>query len=136
MHNSKKKTKKYAFDLKNVAFANTFLKILKGVAFYTIPHFVFELKLNFIQFYSTWLDTGAEWARIMQILKDNQKTIGLSQTCEDIIDEFSINVFTFLEGTPTEEMVSIDEHIYPCAFNRHDLVWENIIWVISQSLTF
>jgi hypothetical protein len=44
----------------------------------------------------------------------------LSQTCEDILDEFSINVFVFLEGTPTKEMVNIDEHIYPCAFNKHD----------------
>jgi hypothetical protein len=70
------------------------------------------------------LDSGAEWAGIMQILKDNQKMAKLSQTCEDIIDEFSINLFAFLEGTPTEEMVSIDKRIYPCAFNKHDVVWE------------
>jgi len=91
-------------DMKNAASAKTFLKNLRGVAFYAVPHFGYELDLNFTQFYSTWLDSGAEWAGIMQILKDNQKMAELSQTCEDIIDEFSINVFAFLEGTPTEEM--------------------------------
>jgi hypothetical protein len=29
-------------------------------------------------------------------------------------------VFGFLEGTHTKEMVNIDEHIYPCAFNKFD----------------
>jgi hypothetical protein len=111
-------------DMKNATFANMFLKNLKGVNFYAIPHFVSELKLNFTQFYSTRLQSGAKWAGIMQILKDNQKMVELSQTCEDIIDEFSINVFAFLEGTPTEEMVSIDEHIYPCAFSKQNVVWE------------
>jgi hypothetical protein len=111
-------------DMKNAASAKTFLKNLRGVAFYAVPHFGSELKLNFTQFYSRWLDSGAEWAGIMQILKDNQKMAKLSQTCEDIIDEFSINLFAFLEGTPTEEMVSIDKRIYPCAFNKHDVVWE------------
>ncbi|KAH9545574.1 hypothetical protein CY35_12G054900 [Sphagnum magellanicum] len=90
-------------DIKAVAFATKFLQNLKGVVFYAVPHLGSELKSYFTQFNSTRF--GVKWAGILQNLRSHQSRMAdLSQSCDNIISQFSINVFAFLEGTTIPNM--------------------------------
>jgi hypothetical protein len=91
-------TPRNILDIKAVAFGTKFFQNLKGVVFYAVPHLGSELKSYFTQFNSTWF--GVQWAGILQNLRSHQSRMAdLSQSCDNIISQFSINVFAFLEGT-------------------------------------
>ncbi len=118
-------------DIKAVAFATKFLQNLKGVVFYAVPHLGSELKSYFTQFNSTRF--GVQWAGILQnLISDQSRMADLSQSCDNIISQFSINVFAFLEGTTVPNMVSIDRHIHPSMFNNINVICgKYFMWAIT-----
>ncbi len=119
------------FDRKAVASAEKFLQNLKGVVFYAVPHLGSELKSYFTQFNSTWF--GVQWAGILQnLISDQSRMADLSQSCDNIISQFSINVFAFLEGTTILNMVCIDRDIHPSMFNNINVICgKYFVWAIT-----
>lgn len=80
--------------------ANKFLKNLKGVVFYAVPHTGSELESYYTQFSSTSSADGVKWAGFMKNLKAHDSRMeDLSNSFEKIASELSINVFAFLEST-------------------------------------
>jgi hypothetical protein len=124
-------TPRNILDIKAVAFGTKFFQNLKGVVFYAVPHLGSELKSYFTQFNSTWF--GVQWAGILQNLRSHQSRMAdLSQSCDNIISQFSINVFAFLEGTSILNMVSIDRHIHPSMFNNINVICgKYFMWAIT-----
>ncbi len=120
-------------DRKAVASAEKFLQNLQGIVFYAVPHLGSELKSYFTQFNSTQFANGVNWAGILQNLRSHQSRMAdLSQSCDDIISQFSINVFAFLEGTTIPNMVSIDRHVHPSMFNNINVICGNFfMWAIT-----
>ncbi|KAH8947946.1 hypothetical protein BDL97_11G071500 [Sphagnum fallax] len=80
--------------------ANNFLKNLKGVAFYAVPHTGSELESYYTQFSSTSSADGVKWAGFMKNLKPHDSRMeDLSNSFEKITSELFTNVFAFLEST-------------------------------------
>jgi hypothetical protein len=120
-------------DRKAVASTENFLQNLKGVVFYAVPHLSSKLQSYFTQSNSTWFANGVKWAGILQNLISHQSRMAdLSQSCDDIISKFSINVFAFLEGTTIPNMVSIDRQIHPSMFNNLNVICgKYFMWTIT-----
>ncbi len=82
--------------------AKVFLKNVKGVAFYAVPHsgsniaeYVKLLRCNIKQ--PGIMDNVQPWQRNME---------ELSVEFDDIVTENEINIYAFCEGRPMEEVVS------------------------------
>jgi len=116
-----------------VASAKNFLQNLKGIVFYAVPHLGSKLQSYFTRSNSTWSANGVEWAGILQNLRSHQSRMAdLSQSCDDIISQFSINVFAFPEGTTIPNMVSIDRHVHPSMFNNLNFICRKyFMWAIT-----
>jgi hypothetical protein len=85
--------------------ANKFLKNLKGVAFYAVPHTGSELESYYTQFCSTSSADGIKWAGFMKNLKAHDSRMeDLSNSFEEITDKLSTNVFAFLESTTIKDV--------------------------------
>ncbi len=121
------------FDRKAVASATKFLQNLKGIVFYAVPHLGSKLQSYFSRSNSTSFANGVKWEGIFQNLRSHQSRMAdLSQSCDDIISQFSINVFAFLEGTTIPNMVSIDRHVHPSMFNNLNVICgKYFMWAIT-----
>ncbi|CAM6035758.1 unnamed protein product [Sphagnum compactum] len=85
--------------------ANKFLKNLKGVAFYAVPHTGSELKKYYEQFSSTFSADGVKWAGFMKNLKAHDSRMeDLSNSFEEITSDSSTNVFAFVESTTMKDV--------------------------------
>jgi hypothetical protein len=98
-----------AIDRKAKASAEKFLKNLKGVVFYAVPH---SGSKNLISYFTrcnqiTILRRVVKLAGFMQNVQPHQfKMEKLSTTFDTIVDELSINVYAFVEGKPMKDVVS------------------------------
>ncbi len=98
-----------AIDRKAKASAEMFLKNLKGVVFYAVPH---SGSKNLISYFSrcnqiTILRRVVKLAGFMQNVQPHQlKMEKLSTTFDAIVEELSINVYAFVEGKPMKDVVS------------------------------
>ncbi len=98
-----------AIDRKVKASAEMFLKNLKGVVFYAVPH---SGSKNLISYFSrcnqiTILRRVVKLAGFMQNVRPLQlKMENLSTTFDAIVEELSINVYAFVEGKPMKDVVS------------------------------
>ncbi len=107
-----------AIDRKAKASAEMFLKNLKGVVFYAVPH---SGSKNLISHFSrcnqiTIPRRVVKLAGFMQNVQPLQlKMENLSTTFDAIVEELSINVYAFVEGKPMKDVVSgefIHVHIH------------------------
>jgi hypothetical protein len=98
-----------AIDRKAKASAEMFLKNLKGVIFYAVPH---SGSKNLISYFSrcnqiTIPRRVVKLAGFMQNVQPLQlKMENLSTTFDAIVEELSINVYAFVEGKPMKDVVS------------------------------
>ncbi len=98
-----------AIDRKAKASAEMFLKNLKGVVFYAVPH---SGSKNLISYFSrcnqiTIRRRVVELAGFMENVQPLQlKMENLSTTFDAIAEELSINVYAFVEGKPMKDVVS------------------------------
>jgi len=98
-----------AIERKAKASAEIFLKNLKGVVFYAVPHYGSE---NLISYFSrcnqiTIPRRVVKLAGFMQNVQPHQfKMENLSTTFDAIVEELSVNVYAFLEGKPMKDVVS------------------------------
>ncbi|CAM6038532.1 unnamed protein product [Sphagnum compactum] len=96
-----------AIDRKAKASAEMFLKNLKGVVFYAVPHYGSE---NLISYFSrcnqiTIPRRVVKLAGFMQNVQPLQlKMENLSTTFDAIVEELSINVYAFVEGKPMKDV--------------------------------
>jgi hypothetical protein len=97
-----------AIDRKAKASAEEFLKNLKGVVFYAVPH---SGSKNLISYFSrcnhitSILRRVVKLAGFMQNLQPLQlKTENLSTTFDAIVEELSISVYAFVEGKPMKDV--------------------------------
>jgi hypothetical protein len=89
--------------------ANKFLKNLKGIVFYAVPHAGSELESYFKRCSSNWSNKifGVKLARFMENLKPHQSRMeSLSTTFDSIMNGLRVNVYAFMEGIPTKDVVS------------------------------
>ncbi len=89
--------------------ANNFLKNLKGIVFYAVPHAGSELESYFKRCSSNWSAKifGLKMAKFMENLKPHQSRMeNLSTTFDSIIKGLPVNVYAFMEGIPTKDAVS------------------------------
>ncbi len=97
------------YDRKAKASAEMFLKHLKGVVFYAVPH---SGSKNLISYFSrcnqiTTLRRDVKLAGFMQNVQPHQfKIEKLASTFDAIVQELSINVYAFFEGKPMKDGVS------------------------------
>jgi hypothetical protein len=96
------------FDRKAKASAEMFLKNLKGVVFYAVPH---SGSKNLISYFSrcnqVTIPRVVKLAGFMQNVQPLQvKMENLSTTFDAIVEELSINVYAFVEGKPMKDVVS------------------------------
>ncbi|CAM6017555.1 unnamed protein product [Sphagnum balticum] len=94
------------FDRKAKASAEMFLKNLKGVVFYAVPH---SGSKNLISYFSRCnqitIPRVVKLAGFMQNVQPLQvKMENLSTTFDAIVEELSINVFAFVEGKPMKDV--------------------------------
>jgi len=101
--------------------ANKFLKNLKGIVFYAVPHAGSELESYFKRCSSNWSHKifGVKLARFMENLKPHQSRMeNLSTTFDSIKNGLRVNVYAFIEGIPTKDVVSSEsytsEYLHPC----------------------
>ncbi len=96
--------------------AMRFLANLKGIAFYAVPKTHLEFKSVFDVLNSSGLT-----------ISETQLTTDLFRNMEHLYDDFdaimeesSINVFNFIPGKPTTDMVSIDKYanLHPIFLNN------------------
>ncbi|CAM6017552.1 unnamed protein product [Sphagnum balticum] len=95
-----------AYDRKAKASAEMFLKNLKGVVFYAVPH---SGSKNLISYFSRCnqitIPRVVKLAGFMQNVQPLQvKMENLSTTFDAIVEEFSINVYAFVEGKPMKDV--------------------------------
>jgi hypothetical protein len=96
-------------DRKAKACAEMFFKNLKGIVFYAVPH---SGSKNLISYFSrgnqiTIPRRVVKLAGFMQNVQPLQlQTEILSTTFDDIVGEFSINIYAFVEGKPMKDVVS------------------------------
>ncbi|CAM6002457.1 unnamed protein product [Sphagnum balticum] len=97
-----------AIDRKAKASAEEFLKNLKGVVFYAVPH---SGSKNLISYFTrcnhitSILRRVVKLAGFMQNLQPLQlKTENLSTTFDAIVEELSISVYAFVEGKPMKDV--------------------------------
>jgi hypothetical protein len=97
-------------DRKAKASAEVFLKNLKGVVFYAVPH---SGSKNLISYFSlcnhitSILRRVVKLAGFMQNLQPLQlKTENLATTFDAIVEQLSISVYAFVEGKPMKDVVS------------------------------
>ncbi|KAH8963222.1 hypothetical protein BDL97_05G141400 [Sphagnum fallax] len=96
-----------AIDRKAKASAELFLKNLKGVVFYAVPHYGSE---NLISYFSrcnqiTIPKRVVKLAGFMQNVQPLQlKMENLSTTFDAIVEQLSINVYAFVEGKPMKDV--------------------------------
>ncbi|CAK9877273.1 unnamed protein product [Sphagnum jensenii] len=97
-----------AIDRKAKASAQVFLKNLKGVVFYAVPH---SGSKNLISYFTrcnhitSILRRVVKLAGFMQNLQPLQlKTENLSTTFDAIVEEISISVYAFVEGKPMKDV--------------------------------
>jgi hypothetical protein len=89
--------------------ADRFLKNLKGIVFYAVPHAGSELESYFKRCSSNWSNKifGVKLARFMENLKPHQSRMeNLSTTFDSIMNGLRVNVYAFMEGIPTKDAVS------------------------------
>jgi hypothetical protein len=89
--------------------ANKFLKNLKGIVFYAVPHSGSGLESYFKRCKSNWSNKtfGVKLARFMENVKPHQiRMENLSTTFDSIMSRLRVNVYAFMEGIPTKDMVS------------------------------
>jgi hypothetical protein len=89
--------------------ANKFLKNLKGIVFYAVPHAGSKLESYFQRCNSNWSNKifGVKLARFMENLKPNQSRMeNLSTTFDSIMIGLRASVYAFVEGIPTKYVVS------------------------------
>jgi hypothetical protein len=96
------------FDRKGKTSAEMFLKNLKGVVFYAVPH---SGSKNLISYFSRCnpitIPRVVKLAGFMQNVQPLQvKMENLSTTFDAIVEELSINVYAFVEGKPMKDVVS------------------------------
>jgi hypothetical protein len=97
-----------AIDRKAKASAEMFLKNLKGVVFYAVPH---SGSKNLTSYFSRCnqitIPSVVKLAGFMQNVQPLQlKMENLSTTFDAIVEELSINVYAFVEGKPMKDVVS------------------------------
>ncbi len=98
-----------AIDRKAKASAEMFLKNLKGVVFYAVPH---SGSKNLISYFSrcnhiTIPRRVVKLAGFMENVQPLQlKMENLATTFDAIVEEVSINVYAFVEGKPMKDVVS------------------------------
>jgi len=98
-----------AFDTKAKASAEMFLKNLKGVLFYAVPH---SGSKNLISYFSRCNQKRnprrvVKLAGFMQNVQPLQKKMEkLSTAFDSIVQGLSINVYGFVEGKPMKDVVS------------------------------
>ncbi|CAK9877270.1 unnamed protein product [Sphagnum jensenii] len=98
-----------AIDRKAKASAEMFLKNLKGVVFYAVPH---SGSKNLISYFSrsnqiTIPRRVVKLAGVMENVQPLQlKMENLATTFDDIVGEFSINIYAFVEGKPMKDVGS------------------------------
>jgi hypothetical protein len=98
-----------AIDRKAKASAEMFLKNLKGVVFYAVPH---SGSKNLISYFSrcnhiTIPRRVVKLAGFMENVQPLQlKMENLATTFDAIVEEHSINVYAFVEGKPMKDVVS------------------------------
>jgi hypothetical protein len=98
-----------AIDRESKASAEMFLKNLKGVVFYAVPHSGSENLISYFSRYNqiTIPRRDVELAGFMQNVQPFQLQMeNLSLTFDAIVDEFSINIYAFVEGKPMKDVVS------------------------------
>jgi len=96
-------------DEQSKRYAHKFLKNLKGIVFYAVPHAGSELESYFKKCSSNWSDKifGVKLAKFMENLKPHQSRMeNLSTTFDSIMIELRVNVYAFMEGIPTKDAVS------------------------------
>jgi hypothetical protein len=96
-------------DEQSKTHANKFLKNLKGIVFYAVPHAGSELESYFKKCSSNWSDKifGVKLAKFMENLKPHQSRMeNLSTTFDSIMNGMRVNVYAFMEGIPTKDAVS------------------------------
>jgi len=89
--------------------ANKFLKNLKGIVFYAVPHAGSKLESYFERCNSNWSNkiSGVKLARFMENLKPNQSRMeNLSTAFDSIMIGLRVSVYAFVEGIPTKDAVS------------------------------
>jgi hypothetical protein len=89
--------------------ATKFLRNLKGIVFYAVPHAGSELESYFKRCSSNWSNKifGVKLARFMENLKPHQsKMESLTTTFDSIMNGLRVNVYAFMEGIPTKDAVS------------------------------
>jgi hypothetical protein len=95
------------FQARNSASANSFLKNLRGVVNYAVPHNGSCLESYFTVGHN--LFGQVKLAEFMKNLRPYQRRmVELSTTFDEILDEKSILVYAFLEGRALKELVSND----------------------------
>jgi hypothetical protein len=98
-----------AIDRKAKVSAEMFLKNLKGVVFYAVPH---SGSKNLISYFSrcnhiTIPRRVVKLAGFMENVQPLQlKMENLATTFDAIVEELSINVYAFVEGKPMKDVVS------------------------------
>ncbi len=100
---------KNPLDEQSKRHANKFLKNLKGIVFYAVPHAGSELESYFKKCSSNWSDKifGVKLAKFMENLKPHQSRMeNLSTTFDSIMIDLRVSVYAFMEGIPTKDAVS------------------------------
>ncbi len=98
-----------AIDRKAKASAEMFLKNLKGVVFYAVPH---SGSKNLISYFSrcNQITIPRRVVKLVGFMRNVQplqlKMENLSTTFDAIVEELSINVYAFVEGKPMKDVVS------------------------------
>jgi hypothetical protein len=98
-----------ALDAQSKRCGDKFLKNLKGIVFYAVPHAGLQLESYFQRCISNWSNKifGVKWARFMENLKPNQSRMeNLSTTFDSIMNRLKVNVYAFMEGIPANDAVS------------------------------
>jgi len=97
------------FDRKAKTSAEMFLKNLKGVVFYAVPHYGSD---NLISYFSrcNQITIPRKVVKLAGFMKNVQplqlKMENLSTTFDAIGEELSINVYAFVEGKTMKDVVS------------------------------
>ncbi len=100
-----------ALDRKAKACAEMFLKNLKGIVFYAVPH---SGSKNLISYFGRCNEITiprrvVKLAGFMQNVQPLQLQMEiLARTFDAIVEEFSINIYAFVEGKPMKDVVSCE----------------------------
>ncbi len=100
-----------ALDRKAKACAEMFLKNLKGIVFYAVPH---SGSKNLISYFGRCNEITiprrvVKLAGFMQNVQPLQLQMEiLATTFDAIVEEFSINIYAFVEGKPMKDVVSCE----------------------------